>query len=308
LSYNNLKLNTKKTVWASHLFVILLLLIIIPGKTKAQTKNQEATVLIYNIGFGGLTSGIGSLINKPKGSKWHKSFIRGFWQGSIGGLVNYSSKKTLYLVNRNQNTFYALPATILNAAGYSIIEKAALNKPFLQNWCIDYGPLRFDFSIKNKEDFRVRFLPQTVDGFIFVSQDGKFDLSTSLITGSIVFKGNKPIIIPNANYTADGYAIGRAFIYTDYPGTNKYHNIAHEMVHYYQYRDYQIFNSWLNPISKKVKSPIINKIFSKYVYLDIPYFWIFYHIEGYQTYQNYYRNFYEFEAERFTTNSYVHIK
>lgn len=66
------------------------------------SQKQERIILMYNVGFGGITSGIGAVINKPKGANWKKHFLKGFWQGSIGGFINYGSKKTLYLNNSNQ--------------------------------------------------------------------------------------------------------------------------------------------------------------------------------------------------------------
>lgn len=62
-----------------------------------QVKNQEATILFYNVAFGAITSGVGSCINKPKGTKMHKAFIRGFWQGSIGGLTRILSYRQTIL-------------------------------------------------------------------------------------------------------------------------------------------------------------------------------------------------------------------
>lgn len=273
-----------------------------------QVKNQEATVLLYNVAFAGITSGIGSCINKPKQIKWHKAFLTGFWQGSIGGALNYSAKKTLHLVYKNKSIGYALPATLLNAAGYSIMENAALHKPFLENWTLDYGPLRVNFSTKSMADFKVRLLPESIYAVVDLSRSGKFDLGTSLLTGTISFKSKGAIYLQNTGLYYDGYSNGRAFIYTDDGYADKYHIVSHELTHYYQYRDYQIFNTWLKPIGNRVNSPIINKVFSKYIYLDIPYFWPFYNLAGLRSGSSYYRNFYEFEAERFSTNSYVPIQ
>jgi hypothetical protein len=71
----------------------VLILSLFSKHTNAQVKHQEATLLVYNVVFGGLTGGIGSILNKPKTSSWHRAFVRGFWQGSLGGTLNYTSKK-----------------------------------------------------------------------------------------------------------------------------------------------------------------------------------------------------------------------
>jgi hypothetical protein len=284
--------------------VITLLLLFFHLNVFAQ--HQERTVFVYNVAFGGVTSGIGAIINRPQEVNWKKAFLKGLWQGSIGGLLNYTGKKTLYLVNKNQEDIYAWPAKLLHAAGSSIMENAAMNAPFLQNWSIDYGLLRFDFSLGTQRKFKVRFLPDAVVATILASKYGKFDLATSLGTGEIIFKGDKDLNLPNAPI-ASGVTFGRAIVYVDKPQSyyTKDRIIAHEIVHRYQYNEYQIFNTWLNPVAKKIKSKSLQTIFSKYVYLDIPYFFVPYYIIGRHAAPHYNFNFYEFEAERFATNAYV---
>ena len=269
-------------------------------------QHQEQTVFVYNVAFGGITSGIGAIINKPKEVNWKKAFLKGFWQGDIGGLLNYSGKKALYLVNRNQKDIYAWPAKLLHAAGSSIMENAALNTPFLQNWNIDYGLVRFDFSFGTQRKFKVRLLPEAVVTTIIAVKYGKFDLGTSLRTGEIIFKDDKVLDLPNGPL-ASGVTFGRVIVYVDTPQSyyTKDRILSHEIVHRYQYNEYQVFNTWLNPVARKIKSKSLHSIFSKYVYLDIPYFFVPYYINGRHADPHYYRNFYEFEADRFATNTYV---
>jgi hypothetical protein len=269
-------------------------------------QHQGRTVFVYNAAFGGITSGIGSIINRPKEVNWKKAFLKGLWQGGIGGLLNYTGKKTLYLVNKNQKDIYAWPAKLLHAAGTSIMENAAMNMPFLQNWNIDYGFLRFDFSFGTSRKFKVRFLPDAVVATILASKYGRFDLGTSLATGEIIFKADKLLNLPNTPI-ASGVTFGRAIVYVDTPHTyyTKGRIIAHEIVHRYQYNEYQIFNSWLDPVARKIKSKSLQAIFSKYVYADIPYFFIPYYIIGGSAAPHYFSNFYEFEAERFATGAQV---
>jgi len=239
-------------------------------------------------------------------SNWKKAFLKGFWQGDIGGLLNYAGKKTLYLITKNQKDIYAWPAKLLHAAGSSIMENAALNAPFLQNWNIDYGLLRFDFSFGIQRKFKVRLLPEAVVATILAGKYGRFDLATSLRTGEIIFKGDKVLDLPNAPITS-GVTFGRAIVYVDTPQSyyTKGRILSHEIVHRYQYNEYQVFNTWLSPVAKKIKSKSLQVIFSKYVYLDIPYFFLPYYINGVHPNPHYYRNFYEFEADRFATNAYV---
>jgi hypothetical protein len=269
-------------------------------------QHQEQTVFVYNIAFGGISSGIGAIINRPKEVNWKKAFLKGFWQGDIGGLLNYTGKKTLYLVNKNQKDIYAWPAKLLHAAGNSIMENAAMYEPFLQNWNIDYGLLRFDFSFGKQRKFKVRLLPEAVVATILAAKYGRFDLTTSLRTGEIIFKADKELVLPNTPI-ASGVTFGRAIVYVDAPQSyyTKGRIISHEIVHRFQYNEYQIFNTWLNPVAKKIKSKSLQTIFSKYVYPDIPYFFVPYYIIGLHAGPHIYRNFYEFEAKRFATNACV---
>lgn len=282
----------------------LSVLLILHLNSFAQT--QQQTLFVYNVAFGGVTSGIGAIINKPKELNWKKAFLKGFWQGDIGGVLNFASKKSLYLVNKYQNNIYAWPAKILHAASNSIIENAALNEPFLQNWNIDYDLVRFDFSFDKERKFKVRLLPEALFATIVSATYGKFDLSSTLATGNIIFSMKDYLTLPNNN-TAEGVTFGRATVYEDNPQSslNKYHIIAHELVHQFQYSEYQVFNSWLKPFERKVKSKSLKNIFTKYVYLDMPYFVLPYVIAGNHRGDRFYRNFYEFEADRFATNKNV---
>jgi hypothetical protein len=270
------------------------------------SQKQERTLFFYNVGFGGLTSGIGAVINKPKGTNSKKYFVKGFWQGSVGGLINYSSKKTLYLNNLNQNRAFFWPAKILNSAGTSIMQNASLNQPFLENWYLDYGLLRVDFAIHNKDKFKVRLLPAGIYATIAASRLGKFDLENTLATGQIVFSNKNLFRFRNYN-TQIGYSFGRGLVFVNnilaYP--YPYKLLAHEIVHQFQYNDNQIFTTWLNPIGQKIKSKTLKTIFTKYVYPDLPFSLITYNLAGHYANPHYFRNFYEFEAERFSTNSYV---
>ncbi len=110
-----------------------------------QQHHQQTKLFIYNLSFGAAIGSVGAVINKPYEQNWKSAFLRGFWQGSIGGTLNFIGKKTIYLVNEHESLAYAWPAKIIHDAGTSIIENAAKNKPFLQNWNMNIGPARFDF-------------------------------------------------------------------------------------------------------------------------------------------------------------------
>ena len=263
-------------------------------------QHQEREVFLYNVSFGVVSSGIGAIINKPKGTNWRHAFLRGAWQGSIGGLVNYSSKKTLYLVNKKQDVFYASPALLLHAAGSSIIENAALYHPFLRNWNLDYGPVRLDWS--PHRTLKVRFLPEIIYAGIHGGIYGHLNAKESLLSGVAVFE-NKQYTLPFQT----GLCLGRSVLVTNnkFLDANKYGTLAHEFVHAFQYRDYQVFNTWLKPLEKKIKSKPLNRVFSRYIYFDMPYLVPFYELQGRYPYNRYFKNYFEFEAQRFSTNKLV---
>ena len=273
------------------------------NKPYAQSGNQEAQMAVYNVALGGLTAGIGAVINKQKNTNWKKVFVKGFWQGSLGGALNYSAKKTLNLINQQNKKIYALPAKILHAAGLSIIENAALNEPFLQNWNINYGPVRFDFSVGHNRKFKARFLPESIYSVYEASRVASFDLKSSLLTGNIVYTNRNNLVIYTRNHAVSGLSFGRSIaVGADWIGSNIV--LAHELVHQFQYDDYQVLNTWFKPFEKHIKSKLLTTIFTKYVYADIPYFWFFYSAQGINK-PNSYNNFYEFEAERFALNTFI---
>jgi hypothetical protein len=268
--------------------------------TTCLAQQQEQKVLLYNIGFGGLSAGLGSIFNTPKGQNWKKSFIKGFWQGCIGGSLHYTGKKTVYLINKNQNLAAAWPAKLQHAAGSSIIENAALRKPFLKNWNFDLGPVRLDYAIDGGK-LRARFLTVSIYACIAGFSHGQLDSKASVFTGTFVFENSNLI---SAHYA--GISYGRAISY--YNDFDKYHTIAHELIHVYQFSEYLNFNTWIYPLTNHVKSEKIKHVFENYIYMDVPYFVLFYALEGRHSDYYYYRNFYEFEAERFSTNAFVPVK
>ena len=281
----------------------VLFLLTVCNKPYAQSGNQEAQMAVYNVALGGLTAGIGAVINKQKNTNWKKVFVKGFWQGSLGGALNYSAKKTLNLINQQNKKIYALPAKILHAAGLSIIENAALNEPFLQNWNINYGPVRFDFSVGHNRKFKARFLPESIYSVYKASKVASFDIKTTLLTGNLIFTNTSKVLISNRNSEVEGMSFGRSIaIGIDWIGSNWV--LSHEMVHQFQYDDYQVLNTWLKPFENHIESKLLTTIFTKYVYADIPYFWFFYSAQGINK-PNSYNNFYEFEAERFALNTFI---
>ena len=256
--------------------------------------------------FGAVTGGVGAVINKEPGVNWKNPFVRGFWQGCVGGSLNFAGKKLLYQINKDQQLIYGWGSKLLHSAGTSIIYNAGLNEPFLQNWSIDYGPVKVDFSLNKKKKTRVRFLPVTIYSFAASAKNSRVDWKTSLLTGEPAFLYND-LLIP---YGRDRYTVGlnygRSFVYAK--NGDHYFTIAHELVHSLQFREYQVLNTWLKPIASRIKPSKTKQFVEKTIYPDIPYMWWLYAIEGSHSYDHYFRNFFEFEAQSFSTNQYVPVR
>lgn len=270
-----------------------------------RAQKQDRELLIYNTALGGVTAGIGAVINKEKTDNWKTAFAKGFWQGSIGGTLNYASKKTLYLVNKKQELAYAWPSNILQAAGNSIIENAAFRRPFLRHWNIDLWLVMLDFSTASIDDVRIRFLPSTLYSIPMASYRSVFDFPTTFLTGQLAFR-SKDAFIQMWGGSYLGFSYGRAFHYVN--NSEKYQTITHEIIHNYQFRQYQVLNAWFSKPAKKASGPRLRKLFSDYVYPDAPYFDGIYLLEGYHDFTHYYRNYFELEAERFATNRDVLVR
>lgn len=58
--------------------------------TGQEKRNRELALAAYNVGFGGLTAGIGAVINKPKGQPFHKAFFKDFFRVVL--VVHFSTE------------------------------------------------------------------------------------------------------------------------------------------------------------------------------------------------------------------------
>ncbi len=276
----------------------------------AQQRNQEATILAYNIGFGGLTAGIGAVINKSKGASISKAFLKGFYRGCFGGSLQYSGKKLTHLIVSQDSYWYAWPARITHSAGASIVESAALNRPFGQNWNMDFGPLRFDLSVGEKKGLRTRFNAWIISDIIIASQQGRLDWKKTLQTGCLAFCSDEWIKMPL--FDTGGVSYTRSYVYSkkngvEYGYTRNKEIIVHELIHIFQYKEALSINTWLNPFKTRL-SPGVQNIVNNYIYLELPYHTGLYLLDGLHNLDNYYKNFYEFEAERLSTNNYINIQ
>ncbi len=236
----------------------------------AKAQNLEPQIVTYNVLVGGITGGIGAMINKKKDQKWHKAFVKGFVVGLGGGAVVYSGKKLNSLIAVRQNLSYGWVSRAVFSAGNSIVENAAANRDFWSMWHYDIGFIRLEFHTKDRR-LLPRFMPSTFGGMIFLAANGRFDYKTSLRSGTPTFDTGKIRYAPRLV----GSTASNGFLFTDTlvrVGQVYYDTYAHEMVHAFQFQEFSGINTYFNPISDKwkAKSPTFNKI-SKWIYLDMNY-------------------------------------
>lgn len=283
--------------------VVLFFCFLITINVHSQANDSEA--LLYNISIAGVFGTIGSLINKKPQEKTGQVVLKGFAQGSFGGLITFGGKSLLRETQRQEDWKYIWGAKILNAAGTSIKENAAMNRDFWEYWHINIGFNRIEFETKNKFQVHYKLMPiafvYTVGAFTKVN----FDINSSLKTGEFIFYSRSQF--KNTNTTAvtlPGIIVYDKNVYENISTTDayRYKIITHEIIHIYQSNDYSVLNTYyqkpLNRFAKKNKT--IN-FMNNHINLDLHYIPLraSYLIENNNT--NYYDNFFEHEAGYFSS-------
>ena len=287
------------------LFIIFLFYCAVANSQPQRRENTDFKLFAYNVSFGGLTAGIGAVINKPKETPIHRAFFKGFYQGCFGGALQYGGKKIVHQIVKHENYWYGLPAKLVHGAGASIVENAALNRPFGRYWNMEWGPLRLDFSFNEETPFRARFCAVIIYDIVTIGlkpNETSIDWDKSLKMGTLIFYTHEPLLGHRHGKNVVGTAYTRSFIHTTFTGHTPT-TVAHELIHLFQYREHLVFNTWLTPLTSKAP-PRLHNIFHNYIFIELPYITPFYHFQGYHEREDYYRNFYEYEAEWFATDGY----
>ncbi len=217
---------------------LFVLVFVFSANLFGQNKTELA---FYNIGLGALGSSIGSVINKKPNEKWGKVFFKGFRQGALGGYLIHESKNLLGLIGERRKLEYSWGAKILNAAGVSIVENAALNKNFWKKWHFDIGFNRFELELENKLKFRYKIKPMAFVSVIITASNNKFEFEESFRTGEFIFTNDKVSLFGTP---VTGKAIGKSVVIDKSLLDTEYEIIAHEILHTYQYEDYNFVNSF----------------------------------------------------------------
>lgn len=279
-------------------FILILFTCIFSFSCNAQFNNNTEAAF-YDMGLGAFVGGIGAIINKKPNEKTGKVLLKGLWQGALGGYFVFESKRLIRLTVNENSYNYFWPSKIVNSVGTSILENATANKNFWENYHINFGFNRFEFDMLNKGKFSYKIMPFALYITFENLTLGKFDFDKSMKTGTFIFKSKNSLPIYETSFgvaNSEAYTKTNQIIYD----LNKYKlfNIAHEMIHVYQYEQLSNFNAlFIKPkefLNKKSK--LIN-FYNKHFYTD------FNQVIGHFSYisnKNYQTNFFENEARFYT--------
>lgn len=237
----------------------LIFILLLSSRTNAQNSNSE--MAFYNIGLGSIFSGIGALINKKPNERWDKVLLKGMGQGALGGYLIYESKNLIGNIAEREKWEYSWYAKIVNSAGTSIVENASSNRNFWEKWHLNVGFNRLEIYTKNEFKVKYKIMPVSLYLTVSTAIGNKFELKRTLQTGEIIFSGN--------NVSARGKTLGNILLLNS-SSLNEFDLYTHEIIHIYQYYDYNFVNTFLNKPysnwSKKSKTfSTINDLF----YIDL---------------------------------------
>lgn len=263
--------------------------LIIPFSTYSQDTKLEYS--LYNVGLGGFAGGLGALINKPKEEKPLKAFGNGFWKGCLGGGAIHLSKISVGEISNKNNYSYSWLAKINNSLGTSFVENAALNRPLFSNFHLNlFGFNRLEISTQNKFKVRYKLMPISFLLSSYVMITRKFEFNKTIASGELVFSSDKTTSL---NYR--GFTLGTTIVMNNNFINNK-NTFSHELIHIYQYYDYNFLSSFVNkPLSNFTsKSKFLSRLDFLYYDIQAPFLFGLYSIE--KSKPKYYDNFFEKEA------------
>lgn len=257
------------------------------------SQQSEFEIGLYNAGLGGFGGAIGAVINKKPNEKIFNVFCSGFLKGSLGGTFVYGSKKMVSQIHIKEKIEYNWLAKILNSLGTSMIENASSNRKLFEQLHINIGFNRLEFY--TKENFKIKYKVMPV-AFVttFISAiDSKPEWNLMLRSGEVIFSTN----YKNSN-NFRGQALLSSFKLRE-SEINNYSVLAHEIIHLYQYNDFNFVNPYFSDLTNKINTG--NKFIDSNVYWDFNSIVIagLYQLENVNR-SNYYNNFFEYEAGFFS--------
>ncbi|QNK77093.1 hypothetical protein H7F37_13390 [Winogradskyella sp. PAMC22761] len=169
--------------------VLTLLFLIMCFSSKAQANDTEAA--LYNVGFGAVFGTVGAIINKSLDESLGKVIKKSLWQGALGSYITFESKRLLREARRQEQWEYFWAAKLVNAAGTSIKENAALNRDFYDKWHLNIGFSRIEFNTNDRFSIEYKLMPVAFVYNIDALFRSKFELKHSLRVGEFVYSINR---------------------------------------------------------------------------------------------------------------------
>ena len=205
----------------------------------------------------------------------------------------FESKRLVGKFGSSGDYGYVWPSKIINAAGISIIENAASNRNFWEQWHLNFGFNRFDFYTKDKFKLRYRIMPFALHSTVYGLTQWNLSLCESIKTGTFVFVTDQ-IYTDKVDFSPSGGTLANTIIMTRLSLRNRESVLAHELIHVYQYESFSGINTFLNKPKKKLK---INsnwfKIYDNIFYTDFNDLYL----SGFKVlYNSYESDFFEKEA------------
>lgn len=257
---------------------------------------NQAEMALYNVGLGSVFGGVGAVINKNPEDKIGETFLNGFWKGAIGGYLIYESKNIIGKIPEKEQWEYSWAAKAVNAAGTSIVENAASNRGVFEQWHFNIGFNRIELYTKNQFKIKYKIMPVSFILTTITAFSSKFELSQTLRTGEMIF--SKDDLALNSNKR--GFVLGNVMV-IDENLLDNYFLFSHELVHIYQYYDYNFINSYFDkPLMNWSKNSNSFNTFNNLLYFDTHSIVLrsLYWYENKNT-NCQYDNFFEYEADFF---------
>lgn len=301
--------------------VAILMFLYAANVVKAQTiDNQEVKLFAANTLFGGVTTGVGALINKQKNEKAFPVFLNGFKYGCLGGALLYAGKKQSALIAQGNVAVGAWGSRLVHNAGASIMENVALHRAPFSHYNLYLGFVRLELDWQQRFKAQPKLMPISFAVFLYHIYviKGRFDLGESLKMGTPYFTINDADNIYSGTMSR-GSMVMNEYYNRGYVGANnKFYSGSglinyikgHENTHGLQMHEHYIFNTYANkPASYVCKKSKVVMSLSKYIYFDFNLMDFSYSLgRAYgKSKGGYFYNPYEFEAERMALNTYFNV-
>lgn len=271
--------------------------------SSAQLVRQKFSLYAYNIGFSGISTGLGRVINKEKNENFFHTFWVGFKHGCIGGTISFAGKHIAYFIKSDRNLYWGWPSKIVHSYGVSIMENSVLHKKLFTSIRIPAWFVMIDIDFEKKIHANAKAMPASIIDFIVFASTNKFNLSKTLQIGVPYFEFHNDSGI----YKRTGFAgLNAISINTSYDKNIR--SEAHEFIHILQLREYYIFDGYWKKTGFNLRLENSTKSFAefskKYLYPDVNYVSIPYLINKWIA-KNYYGNIFELEAQHIALNQYI---